>query len=272
MTNRTSRLRHADAGFLAVATAAALGFAAPAAAGMHATKEFEAGATRPKTIAFLPAHVTVIRRKIVQAEPQIEESNEFSVHLRSSLKNEFERQGYRVMVLAPDQVNADPELQEMVLDADRRYTELLRQIQLKLPRQIAKRRYQAGDEMRTLAAKLDVDAIGFADMTIVASAAGASAVAVLVGFGAAGSQVMESVSLIDGKTANIEAYFVPPALRRGSVAGYDAIVADPAGKIGQMTQLTLRDLPKVDAAAAPRADGDDDVVGDVESLLKDDKK
>jgi hypothetical protein len=31
-------------------------------------------------------------------------------------------------------------------------------------------------------------------------------------------------------------------------------------------------LPKVDAAAAPHAEGEDDVVGDVESLLKDDKK
>jgi hypothetical protein len=256
---------------IGVAVSAALGLAVPATAAMHATKEFESGATRPRSIAFLPAHVNVIRRKIVQAEPQIEESNEFSVHLRKSLADEFAKQGYRVRVLAPEEVNVDPELQEMVLDADRRYTELLKQIQLKLPRQIAKRRYQAGDEMRTLAAKLGVDAIGFADMTIVASAAGASAVAVLVGFGAAGSQVMESVSLIDGKSANIEAYFVPPALRRGSMAGYDAIVADPAGKIGQMTQLTLRDLPKVDAAAAPKS-GDDDVVEDVESLLKDDKK
>jgi hypothetical protein len=160
----------------------------------------------------------------------------------------------------------------MVLDADRRYTELLRQIQLKLPRQIAKRRYQAGDEMRALAAKLGVDAIGFADMTIVASAAGASAVAVLVGFGAAGSSLAQSVSLIDGETANIEAYFTLPALRRGTMAGYDAIMADPAGKIGQTTQLTLRDLPKVDAAAAPSAAREDDVVGDVESLLEDTKK
>ncbi len=248
---------------------AAAAWCVPAQAVMHATKEFESGATRPKTIVFLPPHVDVIRRKVVHAEEQLEQSTEFSGHLRTSLGEEFAKQGYEVRVLSPEQVNADAELQELVLDADRRYTELLRQVQLKLPRQIGKRRYEAGDEMRALAAKLGVDAVGFANLQIVASAAGASALAVLTGVGAAGSQAMLSISLIDSKTADIEAYFVPPVLKRGSMAGYDAIVADPAGKIAQIAALTLRDLPKAGEAAQPRAENaDDDVVEDVESLLK----
>jgi hypothetical protein len=244
---------------------------ARAYAAMHATPEFESGKTRPVSIAFLPPHVDVIKRKIVKSEQEVQESVDFAPYLAASLKKEFAAQGYQVTVLSAEQVNADPALQELVVDADRRYTELLKEVQVKLPRQIGKRRYQAGDEMRLLAAKLGVDAIGFADMQIVAAAKGASAVALLTGIGAAGSATMLSISVIDGTSANIEAYFVPPALRRGSMAGYDAIMADPEGKIGQITELSLRDLPAADPSARavkPASGQDKDVVSDVESLLK----
>jgi hypothetical protein len=253
------------------AAAVALWIAATSAnAAMHATPEFESGATRPVSIAFLPPHVDVVKRKVVQSEQEIEQSTEFASYLAANVQKEFAGQGYRVTVLTAEQVNADPALQELVVDADRRYRELLSEVQVKLPRQIGKHRYQAGDEMRLLAAKLGVDAVGFADMQIVAAAKGASAVAVLTGIGAAGSATMLSISVIDGHSANIEAYFVPPALRRGSVAGYDAIMADPAGKIAEMTGLTLRDLPIADASARSESQKDEgkDVVSDVESLLK----
>jgi len=249
----------------------AVAAAHPLGAAMHATEEFESGATRPRSIAFLPPHASVIRRKIVQSEAQIEESTEFAGYLGANLERVFAAQGYEVHVLTPEEVSADPDLQELVLDADRRYSEMLTQVRTKLPRQISKRRYEAGDEMRVLADKLGVDAIGFAEFQMVASAPGASAVAILVGFGAAGSSTLLTVSLIDGDTANIEAYFVPPALRRGSLAGYDAVMADPAGKISEMTDLTLRDLPPVDAAARASTESDEDVLSDVESLLDEDE-
>ncbi len=237
-------------------------FAQPAAAGMHATKEFEAGDTRPKTIAFLPPHATLVKRKVIKAEEQIEEGAELSKFLAASVKNEFAKQGYDVRMLTPDEVNANRDLQELVLDADRRYAELLNQVRLKLPKQIAARRYQAGDEMRVLATKLGVDAIGFADLIMIASAPGA------LFLSGSGTQQMLTVSVIDGGTATIEAYFVPPALRRGSFTGYEAVMADPAGKIGEMAGLTLRDLPPAAATARAKPENDRDVVSDVESLLK----
>lgn len=247
--------------------AALLAGAVPAHAGMHATPEFEAGATRPRTIVFLPPQAMLIKQKVIQTEQQIEESGELASYLGASVRAAFAAQGYEVRVLEPEEVNADPELQELVLDAGRRYSEMLAQVRTRLPRQIGKRRYEAGDEMRTLAGKLGVDAIGFADIQIYAAAPGASAVAILTGFGAAGSSTLLTVSVIDGTTANIEAYFVPPAMRRGSMAGYDAIMADPAGKIAELTELTLRDLPQADASARAPAESDEDVLSDVEDLL-----
>jgi hypothetical protein len=253
----------------ALATGIILGTAGPAAAGMHATEEFEQGATRPRSIAFLPPQAMLIKKKIVQTEQQLEESGELANYLGASVLEAFKAQGYEVRVLTPNDVGADPELQELVLDASRRYTEMLTQVRLRLPRQIGKRRYEAGDEMRLLAAKLGVDAVGFAEIQIFAAAAGASAVSIMTGFGSAGSSTLISVSVIDGATANIEAFFVPPVLRRGSMAGYDAIMADPAGKIGELTEATLRDLPQVDAAARATTESDEDVLSDVEDLLED---
>lgn len=244
--------------------------AAAAHAAMHATKEFEQGATRPRSIVFLPPQASLIKKKVVQTEQQIEESGELANYLGGSVAAAFKAQGYDVRVLSPADVSADPELQELVLDASRRYAEMLTQVRLRLPRQIAKRRYEAGDEMRLLAAKLGVDAVGFAEIQIFAAAAGASAVSILTGFGSAGSSTLISVSVIDGATSNIEAFFVPPVLRRGSMAGYDAIMADPAGKIAELTEATLRDLPQVDAAArsSSEAESDEDVLSDVEDLLE----
>jgi hypothetical protein len=234
----------------------------PALAGMHATKEFEAGSTRPKTIAFLPPHATLVKRKVIKAEEQIEEGAELSRFLAASVKNEFAKQGYTVRMLTPDEINANAGLQELVLDVDRRYAEMLNQVRLKLPKQIAARRYQAGDEMRVLASKLGVDAIGFADLVMIASAPGA------LFLSGSGTQQMLTVSVIDGGTATIEAYFVPPVLRRGAFTGYEAVMADPAGKIGEMAQMTLKELPPAAAASRAKADNDKDVVSDVESLLK----
>jgi hypothetical protein len=253
-------LRPLVSGLLVAGVAAV--FVQPAEAGMHATKEFEAGDTRPKTIAFLPPHATLIRRKMIKAEEQLEQSAEISVYLAASVKSEFAKQGYEVRMLTPDEVNANRDLQELVLDADRRYAELLNQVRLKLPKQIAARRYQAGDEMRVLAAKLGVDAIGFADLMIIASAPGA------MFMWGGGTSSMLTVSVIDGSTATIEAYFVPPVLRRGSITGYEAVMADPAGKVGDMAGLTLRDMPPASATARAKPENDKDVVSDVESLLK----
>jgi len=252
----------------ALALGLLLGLAAPVEAAMHATPEFESGATRPRSIVFLPPQAMLIKQKVVQTEQQIEESGELAAYLGSSVEAAFKAQGYEVRVLQPADVSADPALQELVIDASRRYAEMLTQVRTRLPRQIGKRRYEAGDEMRALAAKLGADAVGFAEIQIYAAAAGAAAVSILTGFGAAGSSTMISVSVIDSNTSNIEAFFVPPVMRRGSMAGYDAIMADPAGKIGELTAATLRDLPQVDAAARAASESDEDVLSDVEGLLE----
>lgn len=61
---------------------------------------------------------------------------------------------------------------------------------------------------------------------------------------------------------------MPPVLRRGAIAGYDAIMADPAGKIAQITRLTLRELRGANGSVRPLDEGDEDVLTDIEELLE----
>jgi hypothetical protein len=245
---------------LAAAGVAAMSMSPVAHAAMHATKEFEAGTTRPHTIAFLPPHAQLLRRKAIKVEEEVEEGVVLSGHLANAVKGLFEKKGYVVRMLTPQEVNADSGLQELVLDADRRYSEMLTQVRTKLPRQIALHRYQAGDEMRALASRLGVDAIGFADLLM--STSGGPA------FFTGGTQSILSVSVIDGGTATIEAYFVPPVFGRSMMVNADNLLSDPAAKVGEMAERTLDELPPAAPTARAKPENDKDVVSDVESLLK----
>ena len=102
----------------------------------------------------------------MQAEQQADASGELADYLGASVEAAFEAQGYDVRVLTPAEIGKDPELQKLVVEASRGYAEMLTQLRLKLPRQIRKQRQEAGDEMRLLAAKLGVDAVGLAKIRI----------------------------------------------------------------------------------------------------------
>jgi hypothetical protein len=237
---------------------------------MRATDEFESGETRPVTLALLPAHAELLKQRIVSTQSQVEESAMLAEHLAAAVAGEFEDRGYVLKVVTPEMVNSDPELQSLVVDADRRYQEVLSQLQRKLNKDIEEREYNAGDEMRLLAQRLGVDGIAFTRIEIAAAGKGRQAMAWTVGIGSTGSSTMMSVSVIDGRTADIEAYFVPPILRRGrAFAGYEEFIENPAESMQKITAATLKELPDADPALRARfAEDDEDLFSELDALLK----
>jgi hypothetical protein len=230
---------------------------------VHATKEFEQGATRPVTIALLPAHVELTKQRMIRREAEVEEAGDLERYLSAAVAAELSARGYRVRMLTAQDINTDAGLQELVVDADRRYGELLTNISTKLSKQVASRRYNAGDEMRLLASKLQVDAIGFVRMQLIAAAKGVQ----VLNMGMGGTQTMMSVSLIDGRTADIEAYITLPILRRGKMfGGYEDVMKNPDEEMARFAKATLGNLPNADSSV--RVEGtDEDVLADLESLL-----
>jgi hypothetical protein len=209
---------------------------------MHATNEFIADSTRPVKIALLPAQVELQKQKVVRREAKVEEAGELESYLDEAVAKELEQRGYRVRNLASQAEHEDPELLAQAVEAARHYGALLTQIAFKLPRQIDKRSFKADDEMKALAERLGVDAIAFVQMQMTAEGKGAR---VLNFTRNGGTQTMMSVSIIDGRTSGIEAYFVLPIMKRGkALGGYDAIMKDPSGEMGRYAELTLEDLPQ----------------------------
>ncbi|MGD8324656.1 MAG: hypothetical protein PVF50_09835 [Gammaproteobacteria bacterium] len=222
------------------------------------TPEFEDGSKRPVSIALLPPQASVATQRLVTAEAQVDESLEFAIIYTAQIAALLEEQGYLVEIIDADRVNADPRLQEYVVDANRRYDELLQQVR---PRRIKKRLYNAGDEARALANHLNVDALGFPRLTVVGATGGKIAMSVLLGGSMGGS--FGTLSLVDGHSGDLEAHLVGPG--GNSARKFDE---DPDGMIGRITDNLVKGLPNADPSARVEPETDDeDVLAEIESLL-----
>lgn len=235
-----------------------------ARAEVHATPEFESGETRPVSIALLPAHVLLMKQKMIRRSNEVEEAGELEGHLTAAVASELTARGYEVRVLDTASISADARLQELVVDADRRYSETLTNIMSRISKKrVTRREYNAGDSMKLLAAHLGVDAIAFVRMDVIASGKAVQA----LNFGMGGTQTMMSISVIDGASADIEAYITLPVLRRGKLAGgYDDMMKDPDVEMARYARVTLDDLPNAEPGLRLEQT-DDDVLTDLESLL-----
>jgi hypothetical protein len=153
-----------------------------------ATDEYEDGSTRPVTVLVLPSRVEMTKQRLIRQEAQVEESGELEAHLTAAVAEEFRSKGYDVTIIDAAAIAADPDLNELVLDANRRFNEFMANIGTKLSKgkRIANREYSLGDEARLLAARLDVDALAFARMQIIVPAAGVRA----MNFGMGGETAM----------------------------------------------------------------------------------
>jgi hypothetical protein len=237
-----------------------------AAAKVIATDEFDDGSTRPVSVVVLPSQVSLVKQKIIRAENQVEESGGLEPHLTAAVAEQFRSHGYTVSVVGVDAISADPALQELVVDANRRFDELMTNVgsRLSKSKNVRNREYNAGDEAKLLAARLGVDALAFARMQIVAPAAGVRA----LNFGIGGEQSMLTVTVVDGVTGDVEAYItLPVGGRSKAFGGHDEIVENPDVEMAKYAAATLEDIPNANPSlrAETSAEG---VISDLESLLE----
>lgn len=245
-------------------SAASLLFGAGALAEMHATEEFESGQTRPVTVAVLPAQVNLIKQRMIRQEAEVDEAGELEAHLAAAVAAELGTKRYEVELVTAERINADPELQSLVVEANRRYDEVLGNMARRLRKQIEERDFHTGDTLTLLATRLGVDAIAFVRMDLVANAKAVQA----LNFGMGGAQTMMSVSLVDGTTTDVEAYVTLPIMRRGKMfGGYDDIMNNPDEEMANYASATLDDL--IEADPSLRADtSEESVLADLDALLQ----
>jgi hypothetical protein len=85
------------------------------------TDGFEDGSTRPISVVVLPSEVQLMKQKLVRVEAQVEESGELEAHLTAAVAEQFRLHSYEVKVIDAAAIAADPMLQELVVDSNRRF-------------------------------------------------------------------------------------------------------------------------------------------------------
>lgn len=246
--------------------ALALCTAPTAFAKVIATVEFEDGSTRPVSLAVLPSQVELTKQKMLRQEAQVEESGLLESHLTESVATEFLQRGYEVAVADTATIAADPDLQELVVDANRRFSELLANVgsRLSKSKNVRNREYNAGDEARLLASRLGVDALVFTRMQIVAPAAGVRA----LNMGMGGENTMLSVTIVDGVSGDVEAFITLPLMGRGKMfGGHDDIIENPEREMANYARGTLDELPEAQRELRAESSSEE-VISDLEALLE----
>jgi hypothetical protein len=240
------------------------------------TTEFRDLTLRPATIALLQPQAVLHQKNVLSTEEMVAEARPLEEALAADLVSGFEKLGYEVRLLGDAELEADPELAALVLQANRRYDEELDNMVASELKGVKYRRYSVGTEARVLANYLEVDAVAFARL----EAVGASGGQQLIGFGNQG-QIHLGVSIAHARTGDIEAFFGgnnTPMFGKS----ISSIIEKPNKVTAKVTKTAFKKMPAVAKALKPEkleaekirtaqlydADEESDVIGDLESLLE----
>ena len=244
----------------AVVTLAALACSTAAFAERGFTDEFVSGATRPQSIALLPVEAAITRAKVVDTQGLVDESVLFGAQFNADVAKILADKGYEVQIVDSDRINADPMLQEYVVDAKRAYDEMIARYR---PKKLPERIYNAGDSARLLAAHLGVDAIAFSKLSITITGAGKAIVAGLIGGTTSGANSM--IGIVDGDTADLEVVQIAIAI----VTPGEKTPDELAAYVASLAAGNTKRLPGADPSERIEvAVSDDEVLDEVESLIK----
>ena len=245
---------------VAVTLTAAVACSTAAFAERGFTDEFLSGATRPKSIALLPAEASITRQQVVETTGLIDESIVFGAQFNADVAKILADKGYEVQIVAADRINADRVLQEYVVDAKRAYDEMIARYR---PKKLTDRIYNAGDSAQLLAAHLGVDAIAFSKLSITITAAGKAIVSALIGGSTSGAS--SQIGIVDGDTADLEVVQIAVAI----VAPGEKTEDEIASYVANLAAGNTKRLPGADPSERFEvATSDEEVLDEVESLLE----
>ena len=245
------------------------------------TPEFARAEYRPMSLVIIPPHAAVSKSAMFSSHQLIEQGGVVEDATAEACKDILSKLGYEVRVLTVEEVNADPDLQVMVRDVNKRFDEdFLQKITLPLKRQlqdVRERRFKMGDEARILADRLAADAIIVSRVEMAAASGGAS----VFSLGTGGDAEM-NVGVIAGDNGDLEAVFT------GAQIGLSAkkLEKNPAKTMAKIFGGVLKDYPKPDELVkvkkswpqttnreVPDAEiSDEDVLSNMEAMFEQSEK
>lgn len=243
------------------------------------TPGFKLGESRPKTLVVLPPHANFIKAKVVMTDQMIAESHALEDHAAQIITGNLRERGYAVHLLAIDQINADPELQELVRRLNDRYDEEWSRM-VRSPRQVRTGRYEAGEDAIRLASRLEVDGVVMARIIAVYVSGGRKTFAMVFSLGASypRSYTRVDLSIVDGGSGEIESYCYEIELCKSKTltrkpdkimgTAYRKCLATYPG-MGEVLEVGEAELARLEMNdSGDNGDSDDEsVLSDFEALL-----
>jgi hypothetical protein len=205
------------------------------------TPEFARAEYRPMSLVIIPPHAVVSKGGMFSSDQLIEQGGVVEDATAEACKNILSKLGYEVRVLTVDEVNADPDLQVMVRNVNKRFNEDFLQkitgVTKKQLQDVRERRYTMGDEAQILADRLGAEAMIIVRVQIAAAAGGASVFSL-----GTGGEAELHVGVIAGDNGDLEAMFT------GAQIGFSAkkLEKNPSKVMAKVFGSVLKDYPKPD--------------------------
>lgn len=224
------------------------------------TPEFASGATRPRSIALLPVEAVVSRARVVETEALVDDGLVYGEAFNAQVEAALKEKGYKVVVVDPDRINSDAQLQEYVVDANRGFDDMMAKYK---PKKLETRALNAGDSVRLLADRLGVDAIAFSTLNMTITAAGKALVAGFLGGSTSGTS--SNLAIVNGDTGDLEAFFFGVAI----VTPGEKTDQEMENYVATVAERTTNKMPPADPSSRiDVATSDEETIDEVDSLLK----
>ena len=246
-----------------------ISFTAQTEAKWYVSPEFGNTDTRPQVLVILPPQAELIKQKVVVTEEMVGETLALELAAASATQDLLTSKGYQIKQMTSDEINASPDLQELILRVNSRYAEEWPKI-LRKPKSVRYGRYSMGDDLRTLAHRLEADAIVFTRIQGVEISMGKAVMAALIG-GVGQSYARMDICIVNGQSAKVEGYF------DGRVnVGLADLTMKAEKSIAKLAKKTLKKYPKtkkkvkvrISKKEMAKADPDEDaVLAELQALL-----
>lgn len=224
------------------------------------TPEFASGATRPLSIALLPVEAVISRARVIETEALVDDGLQYGEMFNAQVEAALKEKGYEVIVVDPDRINSDAQLQEYVVDANRGFDDMMTKYK---PKKLETRALNAGDSVRLLADRLGVDGIAFSTLSMTITAAGKALVAGFLGGSTSGTS--SNLAIVNGDTGDLEAVFFGIAI----VTPGEKTDQEMADYVAAVAARTTNKMPAADPSARiDVATSDEATLDEVESLIR----
>lgn len=232
------------------------------------TTGFSTGSERPLKLILLPPHADFVKSKAVMTEQMVKESQALEDAAAREILAHLKSKGYEVRYLTSDEINASPELRDLVHGINDRYHEEWSSF-VRRPKGVRQGRYSVGDDVVRLCSLLDVDGVLISRIQAVGITVGKAILLSLFGApGGPASYGRLDVSVVGGGDGDVDAYFF-----RVQGASLKQLTNRPDVIMRKACKKGLKALPRVGEAlsAAQIAQGEEneeeDIVSEFEALL-----